>query len=304
MRNLRALDVCLMTNTVLTTMNQAHLADIVETVKDLQPARMEWWNYLPMEDYADERGLLAPMAELAPRLREALSRCARYEIEAAVKYVPRCLLGEHARCQDNTQPDVVIVESFYDVYPKFTCLYEAKCEYSESCLGLHHPYVTKYGWEPKLLTPYPRTSEWSEPEYGLWVGSDRPGEGAAPATDQPMWAALVEGVADAHGASLEEIVLQRRACVYRFRAKGSTIDFVLTALDPSGPALARSRSFNLHYRNAIGGDKDALKAVVQAAVAAVLERDPGGMMLDARKGMVGPEAVRRKPASRGAAPRS
>jgi cyclic pyranopterin phosphate synthase len=292
--NLAALDVCLMTNTVLTTINQPHLADIVETVAPFSPVRMEWWNYLPMEDYADERGLLSPMEKLAPSLREALARCEAHGMEAAVKYVPRCLLGEYAKYQDNTQPDVVIVEEFYDVYPKFACLYEAKCEYSDSCLGLHHPYISKFGWEEKRLTPYPRTTPWEEPEYGLWVGSDRPGEGTAPATDQPVWAALVEGAAERADAVLDEIVLQRRACVYRFRVGDSSVDVVLTARDPDGPALTRSASFNVHYRNVRGDDREGLARVVRAAAEAVVDHDPGGMQLDARKGLVGPEHLRRR----------
>ncbi len=298
MRNLVALGTCLMTNTVLTTLNQPYLADIVETVRPLAPVRMEWWYYLPMEDYADERDLLSPMAELVPSLRAALSRCAEHGIEAAVKYVPRCLLGEHEARQDNTQPDVVIVEEFYDKYPKFACLYEAKCEHSESCLGLHHSYITKFGWEEKALRPYPRTSPWEEPEYGPWVGSDRPGHGSAPATDHPAWAALVEGVAEAHGGALEEIVVQRRACVYRFRAGESRVDFVLTAKGDGGPALAQSASFNMHYRNVRGDDRDALAALIRAVAQSVLARDPGGMLLDARKGMVGPDSVRRPPRKR------
>src|SRR5262249_36764998 len=134
--NVKKLGATLITNTVLTTMNVAHLADIVETVRPFAPSRMEWWNYLPMEDYADERGLLAPMSELAPALVAALERAKSYGIETAVKYVPRCLLGEHGDRVDNAQPDVVIVEEFYDVYPKFACLYEAECEHSETCLGL------------------------------------------------------------------------------------------------------------------------------------------------------------------------
>lgn len=295
MANLVELGVCLMTNTVLTTINQPHLADIVDTVRPFSPVRMEWWNYLPMEDYADERGLLSPMAQLAPSLRAALSRCADHGIEAAVKYVPRCLLGEHAHVQDNTQPDVVIVEEFYDVYPKFACLYEAKCEYSESCLGLHHPYISKHGWEKDLLTPYPRTIPWEEPEYGLWVGSDQPGHGAAPATDQPVWAALVEGAAERAGGALEEIIVQRRACVFRFRANDSSVDVVLTARDADSPALVRSASFNVHYRNIRGDDRAALSRLVEEAAAAVMRTDPGGMLLDARKGLVGVDAVRRRP---------
>lgn len=304
MENLVELGVCLMTNTVLTTLNQPHLADIVETVQRLQPTRMEWWNYLPMEDYADERELLSPMSKLAPSLREALARAKHYGIETAVKYVPRCLLGEHAGSQDNTQSDVVIVEEFYDIYPKFACAYEAKCEYAEACLGLHHPYITKYGWEEDVLVPYPRTTPWQEPEYGPWIGSDRPGEGDAAATDQPQWASLVEGVAERHGARLQEIIVQRRTCVYRFElAPGVRVDVLLSARTKAH-ALAHSASFDLHYRN-IQGDlnqprlREALAALVKDAVRTVVERDPGGMRLDARKGLVGPEVFRRRPKSKG-----
>lgn len=303
MENLAALGVCLMTNTVLTTLNQAHLADIVETVKGLAPVRMEWWNYLPMEDYTDERELLAPMSTLAPSLREALARAKRYGFETAVKYVPRCLLGEHAASQDNTQSDVLIVEEFYDIYPKFACAYEAKCEYAESCLGLHHPYITKYGWEEDVLVPYPRTTEWEEPEYGPWVGSDRPGAGDAPATDQPHWTSLVDGVAERHGASLAEVIVQRRACVFRFELRpGVRVDVLLTTRS-NDHALARSASFNLHYRNlrADLGDPEqrrALAALVKDAIDTVRARDPGGMRLDLRKGLVGPEALRRRPRSK------
>jgi MoaA/NifB/PqqE/SkfB family radical SAM enzyme len=304
MENLVDLGVCLMTNTVLTTINQPHLADIVDTVRRFAPTRMEWWNYLPMEDYTDERELLSPMSKLGPSLREALARARGYGIETAVKYVPRCLLGDDAASQDNTQPDVVIVEEFYDIYPKFACAYEAKCEYAESCLGLHHPYITKYGWEEDLLVPYPRTTEWEEPEYGLWVGSDRPGEGSAARTDQPQWTSLVEGVAERHGARLREVIVQRRACVYRFELDpGTSVDVLLSART-NDHALAHSASFDLHYRN-LQGDLDdartreALAALVKDAVSTVIERDPGGMRLDARKGLVGPEVFRRRPKSKG-----
>jgi MoaA/NifB/PqqE/SkfB family radical SAM enzyme len=285
MTNVKALGATLMTNTVLTELNRAHLRDLVETVSALSPARMELWNYLPMEDYADEQGLLSPMSALAPALREALARCKELGIEASVKYVPRCLLGEFADTQDNAQSDVVIVESFYDRYPKFSCLYEAKCEHSETCLGLHHPYIAKFGWEKELLVPYPRTSEWHEPEYGVAAG-----EGV----DTSAWAALVSGVAERHKAVLGETMLQRRACVFRFVLGASSVDLVLVARDEEAQTLARSASFNIHYRNVRGEDKDALIALIKDAVSAVIERDPGGLHFDARKGLVGAEAVRRR----------
>jgi cyclic pyranopterin phosphate synthase len=301
--NVQRSGACLMTNTVLTTLNVKTLAELVDTVRPFSPARMEFWNYLPMEDYADERGLLAPMQELAPALRAALGRARGYGIATAVKYVPRCLLGEHAESLDNTQPDVVIVEEFYDTYPKFACIHEAHCEHSESCLGLHHPYLSKFGWEETRLVPTPRTTPWREPEYGAWVGSDRLDAGPAPEPTNEEWRALVSGVAEQHGGELVEVVVQRRACVFKFRHRKSSVDLVLTARD-SGPALARSLSFDIHYRNLAAEEgPHALRDIVSDAARAVIQRDTGSLALDARKGLVGPTAFRPRPSrQRGGTP--
>ena len=59
-------------------------------------SRVELWNYLPMEDHADERDLIAPLSELVPALLPALDEARARKVEAVVKYVPRCALGEHA----------------------------------------------------------------------------------------------------------------------------------------------------------------------------------------------------------------
>jgi uncharacterized Fe-S cluster-containing radical SAM superfamily protein len=293
LRNLSELGVTLMTNTVLTTLNVAHLERIVETVRPFRPVRMEFWNYLPMEDYADERGLLAPIETLGPALRAALDRCASAGIEAAVKYVPRCVLGAHGDAQDNTQPDVVIVEEFYDVYPKFACIHEASCEHAESCLGLHHPYISKFGWEEDVLVPTPRTTPWQEPEHGLWLGSDQPGAKHTDARlDHPEWRALVLGVAERQNGVLASVQVQRRACVIRFEVEGASVDVVLTARDEASPALVRSASFNVHYRNIQGSANDAIAALVRDAAQTVVERDRGSFRLESRKGLVGPEAFR------------
>jgi hypothetical protein len=110
-------------------------------------------------------------------------------------------------------------------------------------------------------------------------------------------------VAERHDATLVEVLLQRRACVFRFELRsGVQVDLLLTARSDAH-ALARSASFNLQYRNIKGdmtapGVKEALAALVKDAVRTVIERDPGGMHLDQRKGLVGPEAFRRKPASK------
>ncbi len=299
--NLRDLGVTIMTNTVLTTLNVDHLARIVDTVAELAPARMEWWNYLPMEDKTDERGLIVPMERLAPALVEALDRAKAHAIPCAVKYVPRCLLGEHGDVIDNTQPDVVIVEEFYDLYPKFACLWEAKCEHSEACLGLTHEYVHKYGWEADRLVPTARSTPWEEPEDGLAFGSDDPrgaARDAAPSGDHPAWRALVEGVAEPRGARLEGLLLDRRRCTYRFVVGEASVDVVLTKRSDERPALARTRSFNVSYRNLRlpeGAEREraVLVRVVEAATRAVATRDGGAMLLDERKGLIGPESLRR-----------
>ncbi len=293
--NLAELGVCLMTNTVICTMNADHLSDIVDTVHPFRPVRMEFWNYLPMEDYADERDLVAPMSKVAPELRRALAKIRANGAEARVKYVPRCLLGEFADVHDDAQPDVVIAEKFYDPYPQFACIYEAKCEHSDSCLGLHHPYLTKFGWEEGTLRPTPRTRPFVEPEDGPWIGSDEPGHGMADALEHPAWRALVSGVAEEHGARLAVVRLTRRTCSFVFELGESSVEVVLGARDDAAPALARTASFNVHYRAVTGPDRDRLSAIVRSALDSVRARDPGGMRLDRRKGLVGTEAERRHP---------
>ena len=302
LQNLRELGVCIITNTVLTTLNVDRLTDLVDFVSRFSPARMEFWNYLPMEDYADTRDLLAPMAKLGPALSNALGRAKQLGIPASVKYVPRCLLGEHGDRLDNSQPDVVIVEKFYDVYPEFNCIYEAQCEHSETCLGLHHPYISKFGWEERLLSPIPRTTPWREQEYGLAAPPDeplRPHDTPRPTTVPSEWTALVDGVAESCGARLESTHLDRRRCIYHFAfPDGSSVDIVLTKCDPDQPALARTPSFNLHYRNVVGSNRDQFGKLIREAIRAIAERDKGDLMLDARKGLVGPDAFRRRPSGK------
>ncbi|MDB5214079.1 MAG: radical domain protein, partial [Myxococcaceae bacterium] len=296
--NLAELGVCLMTNTVINSINVAHLADIVDTVGIFRPVRMEFWNYLPMEDYADERSLLAPMSQVAPEIRRALARIKDLGFEGRVKYVPRCMLGEFADAHDDSQPDVVIAEKFYDPYPQFACIYEAKCEHSETCLGLHHPYITKFGWEESALSPTPRTRLFVEPDDGPWIGSDMPGQGMAVSLEHPEWRALVDGVAEAHEARLTDVRLTRRTCNFTFRHghsdAESSVEIVLTARDEAAPALARTPSFNIHYRAVSGPSRELLASVVRDSVRAIRAHDGGSMKLDRRKGLIGSEALRRR----------
>src|SRR5262249_5612214 len=112
------------TNTVVHRTNISAFEGIVGVAHAHGVSEMEFWNYLPMEDHNDEQNLIAPAADYMPTLRQALARCAELGIRSVTKYVPRCMLGEHGATLDNSQPDTIIVESFWNEFPRFACLYE------------------------------------------------------------------------------------------------------------------------------------------------------------------------------------
>jgi cyclic pyranopterin phosphate synthase len=294
LENLRELGTRIITNTVMVRPNLRSLAPIVELVAGFGVRRMEFWNYLPMDDITDRQGLIAELGELVPALRGALERAASLGVEPVVKYVPRCLLGPQATALDNSQPDVVIVEDFWRTFPKFDCLYEAVCEHSEACLGLHHPYVNKYGWEVDRLTPEARTRPWtprSEPERGR---PERYPEHERPEPEQldahPAFRALVDGAERDTGAVLERLELTRTQARFGYRLGSGSVDVVLGGRDDASPALARTRSFNVFYTRAVGFDdapsRHAFTRLLENIIALVSERDHGELRLDSRKGLL------------------
>jgi molybdenum cofactor biosynthesis enzyme MoaA len=276
--NVLELGAHVLTNTVITTYNVAVLDAIVERVADLGVRQMELWNYLPMADHDDQQNLIAPLTDVMPALTRALERCRARQVSAVVKYVPRCLLGAHADALDNAQPDVMIVESFWDEFPRFNCLYEAVCEHSERCLGLHHDYVNKFGWEEERLVPVARTRPWREADPNV---DSRPRGGTHPA-----WEALVDGL-PAGAGRLEQVQLTRQQARLRFRLpSGGSVEVVLAGRDDQAPAYARSASFNIFYSAAEGAMGPAdLETLMREVIARVDARDRGQLSLDARKGL-------------------
>jgi MoaA/NifB/PqqE/SkfB family radical SAM enzyme len=283
--NLRELGVRTITNTVMNADNTRDLPLLPALFASLGVSRMELWNYLPMEDTEEAKRLIAPMRELVPALALCLEQCELLDVEVTTKYVPRCLLGRFAHTLDNGQPDVVIVESFWDTFPAFNCLYEAICDHSEECLGLHHPYVNTFGWEENRLRPTPRSRPWEEQD-----GSRRESVGVS----EP-WAALVEGVPDATPGRLERAWLTRNEARYRYVFEGGgSVEIVLAPRDDGQPALARSTSFNVFYTALDArAQSDAVRARVSAAARSVLAADDGSLSLDATKGLPR-EHVRRR----------
>jgi cyclic pyranopterin phosphate synthase len=285
--NLAELGVRRVTNSVVTTRNFRSLPGIVDIAARYGVEQMEIWNYLPMEDQADERNLIAPLSDILPVLLQALDRAEGKQIPVLVKYFPRCLLGSHGAQLDNGQPDTVIVESFWDTFPKFNCLYEAKCEHSDECLGLQHPYINKFGWEESRLQPVPRSRPWEEKDTLQEGRPDAVAGSDWSATGHPAWTALVGDIPAGTPGKLLGVQLTRNQARYRFEiGSGGSVELVLAARDEAAPALARSRSFNIFYVNAnpAGAERD-LSHLLQMAVRSIVARDTGDLSLDPRKGL-------------------
>ncbi|UJR84375.1 radical SAM protein [Sandaracinus amylolyticus] len=286
--NLATHPVRRITNTVLHRANAGALVGIVDLARAHGVSEMELWNYLPMEDHADERGLIAPLGELMPQLRAALDRCAASGIRAVTKYVPRCLLGAHGDTLDNSQPDTIIVESFWNEFPRFACLYEALCEHSEECLGLAHDYVRKHGWEEDTLAPAPRSRPWSPRARAIDARPDAPpGEPRGP-SGHPAWEALLRGLPEALGR-VERVQLNRNQARYTLALAGggATVELVLAARDEAAPALARTRTFNVFYTQLSGTyERGAMERLLRAACERIAAHDDGSLSLDGRKGLV------------------
>jgi MoaA/NifB/PqqE/SkfB family radical SAM enzyme len=277
------------TNTVIHRTNIGAFAGIVEIAHAHGVSEMEFWNYLPMEDHADTRNLIAPLGEAMPGLRQALERCATRGIKAVTKYVPRCLLGAHGATLDNSQPDTIIVESFWNDFPRFACLYEALCDHSDECLGLAHDYINKFGWEQQALQPAARTRPWAPRAQGVDGRADETAHEAAGANQgHPAWEALLAGLpADAGRVVQTQLNRNQARITLALAGSDATVVLVLAARDDAARALARTTSFNIFYTQIAGSyDRAAMERLIRAACECIAARDDGSLSLDSRKGLV------------------
>jgi MoaA/NifB/PqqE/SkfB family radical SAM enzyme len=147
--------VATLTNTVVTSRSFHLLPAVVERLAHLRRlVQMEFWVYWPMSE-SDEKGLIAPHADILPHLRAALARARALGRGVEVKNFPECLLGEDAAALVNAQPQLFVDPAFWAEFMRngfYQCVYRDRCA-SKECLGLNTAYVAKYGYDEQILHP-------------------------------------------------------------------------------------------------------------------------------------------------------
>ena len=152
LENIRAVGGTLLTCTPVFERNVQQLTEIVELVLGFEPARIEFYNFVPV--CIDQYDLLAPLSSIQPALLRALDRVASSPAEAAATWFPRCILGrqDHAFVPD--LPETTIDDEFWRSFPLFHCFYKQTCAWYGPCQGLTEPYIERFGWEVERLCPH------------------------------------------------------------------------------------------------------------------------------------------------------
>jgi MoaA/NifB/PqqE/SkfB family radical SAM enzyme len=148
-KNLNELGVRIITNTVITRLNYRFLPEIVEMLSAFPNiARMEFWNYWPMDE-ADRHDLLVSNQKLTPYLYRTVAQAHQTGQAILFKNIPECLLGKYSGCLDNRLPQTIIDDAYWDVYRKNKfgqCPDREYCAATE-CMGLTAAYQKKFGYD-------------------------------------------------------------------------------------------------------------------------------------------------------------
>lgn len=147
--------VRLLTNTVVTALSYTELESIVDHLKHLKRLiQMEFWNFWPMAE-TDKKELCAPVQDVLPHIKAAITRARALGRFVEVKNFPECLLGDLGDALVNAQPTLLIDPAFWTEFDRngfYKCAHRDVCG-SEECLGLNDAYVERFGWEKVILNP-------------------------------------------------------------------------------------------------------------------------------------------------------
>lgn len=305
MRAVREAGAVLITNTAIAAQNVAALPAIVATVAPFAPRSMEFWNYWPRADEAGARGHFVRVADARAPLLAALAACVERGIPPAVKWYPRCLLGEYAAYHDDGQPRSVIelspradrpraapVPDYFEREPSYACIYEGVCvdaaELAEKgtpasgrCAGLSEPYIRRFGWEADLLVPRRRAPA-PPPDVARSLVRDA-GPRRTAAAELSGW---LDGFGLSAGGVLAGWTLVSTALApagemlsLAFRSGPHAAVVRVCPRDASRRAPLRTPSFDLFYTVKGPVPPGLVASLLESVAASLRARDPGTLTL-------------------------
>lgn len=234
----------LYTNTCTVQHNYRQLKDIVQLIAPLRPAGMDFWNLWPRVDHVAMRDQIVPVTTLQPHLMAALDACAAQHIPATVKWFPRCLLGRHAACQNDSQPTTLIDRDYWDAVPQYACIWEGVCAHARTgCSGLSHAYIETHGWEHTELRP----ERVGQSTHGQDVSAASSAPAASPAVR--TWAAALDldiGAALA-GWRVERVSSHQSGLRWLLTRDGTQLPIDVRLRDDRLPAWQRTTTLDVTH---------------------------------------------------------
>lgn len=156
LENLRSLGASIVSNTVVSADNAAHLPDIARLVAAQGVQAAHFWCFLHIGE-AGQADQLVSMEQAIPPLLEAVDWLESQGVPVVLKWFPRCLLGRHGDKLDNHQPQMFIRDEFQVRLSQgfvFGCPNADRCSwFGRGCDGLHEGQVAAFPQDTGLLQP-------------------------------------------------------------------------------------------------------------------------------------------------------
>lgn len=153
-RTLSALDVNVISNTVLTGLNCGAVSPLFQQLAGERVSEIHLWNYFPM-DKTDDADLVVSLADVLDLVPAVAPVAASAGIPLVLKAFPECLSVDPAAVIDSGYPETVLPNAFWKRFGECgfgTCPHRETCAARE-CWGLSGAYADRYGDERDLLEP-------------------------------------------------------------------------------------------------------------------------------------------------------
>lgn len=154
LHNLDGFDINVITNTVLTRINYQQVAALMNYLSEAAVREVHLWNYFPMRR-ADERDLIVRVKDARDLIPEVLNIVKASGKVLVLKNFPECLPVQEPGYFDNGFPETFIGEPYWEAFEANQlgqCVHRANCK-AQTCWGLSHAHVQKYGYEESYLAP-------------------------------------------------------------------------------------------------------------------------------------------------------